>query len=162
MDGEDQRRTRGLVEIEIQQQVTQLSRIFTHVRPGVRSAVRGWIDALAAQEEILYELDIGILAQGLVVDEAFSGVGTDHQARYAQTITVLVHLGRHDIIIKPPQSSQDRSMTVLSHSGPCMTALIRLVVHACPSLTRAVGCSLFGPLGVIQLMAGSVPVFASL
>jgi len=46
-------------------------------------------------------------------------------------------------------------MTVLSHSGPCMTALIRLVVQACPSLTRAVGCSLFAPLGVIQLMAAA-------
>ena len=48
---------------------------------------------------------------------------------------------------------------MLSHSGPDIAALIRLVVHACPSPISAGGCSLFGWLGVIQLTAGSVQSF---
>src|SRR5450759_92709 len=48
------------------------------------------------------------------------------------------------------------------HWRPCMAALIRLVVHACPSPTLLGGCSLLGPLGVIQVTLGRVPALASL
>ena len=161
MDGKDQRGTRYLVEIEIQQQVAQLSRIFADVRAGIRPAIRGWIDALAVQENVLHEFDIGIMAEHLVVNESLSGIGADHQTRYTQSVPVLVHLRRDDIIIKTPPvipgQESDRTVPIgtLHHGidqagGPCL-----------PIADQAVGCSLFGPLGVIQLMEGRLPFFAS-
>ena len=52
-------------------------------------------------------------------------------------------------------------MAVLGQSGLPIAALTRLVTHVCPVSTRAGGCSLLGPLGVIQLTAGRVPALAS-
>lgn len=52
-------------------------------------------------------------------------------------------------------------MAVLEQSGPCMTALTRLVTQAWPASSRAGGCSLLGWLGVIHDTEGRVPFLAS-
>jgi hypothetical protein len=77
IDRQDERGTRRQAEIEIKQQVAKLGHIFPHGGAGVGSAIRGGVETLAAQEYILDELEIGVKAEGLMINETCPGISAD-------------------------------------------------------------------------------------
>jgi hypothetical protein len=58
---------------------------------GDRGGCRWPVDALTAEEVVLDELEVGVEAEGLVVDEPAAGVGADDDARDPQPVAVAVH-----------------------------------------------------------------------
>src|SRR5579875_233531 len=70
MDREDQRRPGLLVEVEVFDQVAQLGGVLAYVGARVGPSVGGRVEALAVQEVVFDELDVGVEAERLVVDEA--------------------------------------------------------------------------------------------
>src|SRR5690349_22690053 len=74
---EDERRTRRLIEIELAREVTEDRDVLANRRARVGPAVGRGIEALAAQEIVLDELEIRIEAERLMVDVAALGIGAD-------------------------------------------------------------------------------------
>src|SRR5438876_346135 len=90
----------SLGEVEIGAQVAQHRGVLTHAGSRIRTPVGARIEALATQEVILDELDIGIEAQLLVVDVAMLGLGADHDAWYTEAVAVRVLPRRNDVIVE--------------------------------------------------------------
>ena len=67
---QDQRRPRLLVEVEVGDEVAEDGRVLADVGARVGAAVGRRVEALAAEEVVLDELDVGVEAQRLVVDVA--------------------------------------------------------------------------------------------
>ena len=68
MDREDQG-LQGLPgKIKIIEQVAKLSCVLAYIGTGIGATIRLRIDALTAEEQILDQFDVGIVAQNLVVD----------------------------------------------------------------------------------------------
>jgi hypothetical protein len=90
---EDERWPRLLAEVK---SWAMLPRIFafsrTSGRESGRPSVRGSI-RLAVQEVVLDELEVGVEAEGLVVDVAPLRVGADHERRHAQPVALAVDRG---------------------------------------------------------------------
>src|SRR5207245_559322 len=73
----DQTRSRRCREVELLRQVAEFVRLLTHGRPGVRSAVGLRVEAGAAEEVVLDELQVRVEGERLVVDVATPGIRTD-------------------------------------------------------------------------------------
>jgi hypothetical protein len=78
----------------------------------------------AAEEVVLDELQVRVAGQDLVIDVAVLGVRRDDQAGDPESVAVLVHRGRHHVIVEAPQSSQARKIAVESQSGLSIAALM--------------------------------------
>src|SRR5262249_50045592 len=65
-----------------------------------RAAVRPWVEARATEEVVFDELEVGVVAEGLVVDVAAFGVGADHAAGDADAVPVGVDAGRGDVVVE--------------------------------------------------------------
>src|SRR5262249_57507740 len=75
----------------------------TDAGPAVGAAVGGGIEPGAAEEVILDELQVGVAAERLVVDEAPPGVRGDDDPRDPQAVAVLVdRRGRHMVVEAAP------------------------------------------------------------
>ena len=94
------RRPQRLAEVEVLGQVAEDRLVLTHIRPGVGAAVGQRIEAAAAEEIVLDELQVGVAAEGLVVDEPFFRVRGDHDGRHPQAVAVLVHRRGHHMVIE--------------------------------------------------------------
>ena len=99
--GQHQRLARWLGEIEIAEQVAKLRRRFPHPRPRIGPPVGLGVKPLAAEEEILDQLHVGVVAEDLVVDVALARVGADDDAGHPQPVAVLVNHGRRDMVVEP-------------------------------------------------------------
>jgi len=152
--------SRQVCEMEITQQIAELRGVLPHVRPRIGARVRGGIKPLASEKHVLDELQVGVEAQHLVVDEVPAGIRTDHQPRHAQSATVLVDDGRHDMVVETSPVVPGEEEAVLSQAGPSITALTSVVTYRWPTLIKAIGCSLTSPLGTIHETAGNVPSLA--
>src|SRR5215469_13071561 len=73
MEGEDEGLPGLAVEVEVVREVAQHRRILSHIRPRVGTTVGAGVDPLVVQEVVLDELEVRVLAQHLVVDEALLG-----------------------------------------------------------------------------------------
>src|SRR5579859_4613323 len=100
MDWQDDWRAWRLCEIEISGQVAQNSRILPHIWTRIGTPIGLRIEPRATQEIILDELEVGIKAQGLVIDEALPGIGADDQAGHTQPIAIRIYLRRLHMIIE--------------------------------------------------------------
>ena len=94
MRGQNQGRSRRLREVEVSSEVAQFGVGLTHVRSRVGPAVCGGVESLATQKVILDELQIGVMAEELMVDVASSRIGADYEPRDAQSVTVFVDDGK--------------------------------------------------------------------
>src|SRR2546421_8560636 len=101
MDGEDHRWQRGLVEVEVVDQVAQLGSVFADGRARVGAAIVAGIDPLSFKKVVLNELDVGVKAQSLVVDVTLLGVRADHECRHSQSVTIRIHAWRRYMVVEP-------------------------------------------------------------
>src|SRR5262245_62104204 len=76
---QDHRVARLLIEVELLGDVAELLDLFADRRPPVRAPVGLRIEPLTVEEAVLDQLEERVEAQGLVIDVALLGVGTDHQ-----------------------------------------------------------------------------------
>ena len=63
-----------LIKIEVLRQIAKLRSILPHVRTRIRSTIRVRVEPLPVQKIILDELDEGVKAQRLMVDESALGI----------------------------------------------------------------------------------------
>src|SRR6476661_5541746 len=98
--GDEVGRPGCLVEVEVVGQVTQLGVVLPDAGTVVRPAVGGGVDPLAAQEIVLDEFEVGVLAEDLVVDVPLLGVGADDQGGDAHAVAVVVHRRRGFVVIE--------------------------------------------------------------
>src|SRR5947209_6509753 len=96
----DYRRPRWLSEIKVLHQVAKLRGVFPYTRPGIGPPICLRVNPLATEEKVFDELQVGVEAQGLVVDQALLGIGANNQSRYAKTIAVLVDDRRRDVVVE--------------------------------------------------------------
>ena len=73
MDRQDLRRPGLLVEVEVGEQVAEQRVRLAHVGPRVGASVGRGVEPLAAEEVVLDELDVRVVAEDLVVDVARAG-----------------------------------------------------------------------------------------
>src|SRR5207245_11029158 len=86
MQREEHRRPRGLGEVEVREEVPQDPGALANVGPGVRPPVGPRVEALAAQEVVLDELQVRVEREDLVIDVASLRVGADHDPRHAEAV----------------------------------------------------------------------------
>ncbi len=98
--GQDQWRARWLTEVEVAQKAAEPGRVFAHVGPWVRAAVGIRIESLPAEEVVLDELQVSIVAELLMVDVSGPRIWADHQAGHPQAVAILVDVWRHDVIVE--------------------------------------------------------------
>src|SRR5579871_4730972 len=89
-DWQQQRRPRRLGEVEVLHQVTQDSDVLTDRRSPVGSAIGRGIQALTLDKHVLDELEVGIEAQRLMIDESLLCVWANYQCWHAQSIAIFV------------------------------------------------------------------------
>src|SRR5437588_5087278 len=77
---QDQRRARRLVEVEIRHQVAELRVLLADVWSRVRPTISLRIQPRPAQEYVLDELHVCVVAQRLVIDAGAARVRTDHES----------------------------------------------------------------------------------
>src|SRR5581483_10071468 len=97
---ENQGRTRRLSEIEVLQQVAELRESLADIRARVWAAIGPGVKALATEEIVFDELDVGIKAQYLVINVSLLGIGADHETGYPQAVAIFVDTWRRDVIIE--------------------------------------------------------------
>src|SRR5579875_2175448 len=100
MEGEHDRRARRLREVEVVDKVAQDGNVLAHSRTWVWTPIGCRVEALAVQEIVFDELQIGIEAERLVVNVAFSGVGADDEAGDAQAIAVFIDRRRNNVVVE--------------------------------------------------------------
>src|SRR5947207_1072153 len=98
--GQDDRRPGWLGEIEVVAEVAELCGRLSYVGSRVGSCVGGRVESLTAEEGVLDELGVGVVAQCLVVDVSLLGVGADDDARDAQAVAVLVDRRGRDVVVE--------------------------------------------------------------
>src|SRR5882757_6232317 len=86
---QQERRPRWLVEVEVVDQVAELWHVLPHVGTGIGAPVRLRVEPGAAEEVVLDELQEGVAAERLMVDDALLGVGGDDDPRDAQPVAVV-------------------------------------------------------------------------
>jgi hypothetical protein len=77
-------------------------------RPGAFSRTSGrgsgrprwWGRCALVEEAVLDELEVGVLAQDLVVDVAALGIGADHEGRNAEPIALPIDHRRIDVVVE--------------------------------------------------------------
>ncbi len=90
----------ALAEVEVPGQVAEDPLVLAHVGPRVGAAVGLGVQPGPAQEVVLDELEVGVAAVHLVIDEAAPRVGRDDQGRDAQAVAVLVDPRRHHVVVE--------------------------------------------------------------
>src|SRR5207248_11276483 len=87
---EEERRPRLLVEVEVLREIAEDRLVLADVRATVGAAVGLGIEPPATEEVVLDELEVGVEAEGLVVDVALLRVGAYHERRHAQSVSLAV------------------------------------------------------------------------
>ena len=72
-----------MVEVEVAREVAEDRDVFSDGWSEVRAAVGLRIEALAVEKIVFDELEVGVEAQHLVIDEARTGIRTDDQRGYS-------------------------------------------------------------------------------
>src|SRR5262249_21653676 len=90
-----------LGEVEVGYQVAQDRRILADAGPGVGASVGRRVEPGAAEEVVFDEFQVGVAAEGLVVDVPPPGVRGDGDRGHAQAIAVLVGPGRCHVVVDP-------------------------------------------------------------
>src|SRR6516165_10674865 len=80
---QDDRRPWWLVEVEVVHEVAELGNGLAHSRTWIGTSVGVRVQACAAEEVVLDELQVGVVAERLMVDEPFLRVRRNHEARHA-------------------------------------------------------------------------------
>lgn len=100
IEGQHQGPTRCLREIEIAGEIPQDGDVFAHCWAWVGPSICLWVKTLTVQEIVFDEFQVGIETKCLVIDVSLLCVRADDNAGNAQTIAILVHLWRDDMIVK--------------------------------------------------------------
>src|SRR5436309_2345053 len=95
-----QQPSRVLLEIEVPPEVAQPPRPFAHAGARVRSPVSTRVEALAAKEIVLDELQVGVEAQRLVVDVAPPRVRADHQPGNPDPVLLPADARRRHVVVE--------------------------------------------------------------
>lgn len=106
--------------------------VLAHIWTGIGAAICFRVKARAAQKIILDELEVGVKAQRLVIDEALPGIGADNQVWYAQTVAILINLWWYHMVIEATPivpGQEDRAthlLPVVAATLPLVTASVAL------------------------------------
>jgi hypothetical protein len=105
--------------------------VLADVGTRVRAPVGARIEAGAAEEVVLDELQVRVEAQHLVVDVAALRVRADDDARDAQSVAVPVDARRADVVVEPTpvvpgEEDRGRRPVGAAHDGVHDTRHIRL------------------------------------
>src|SRR5436309_15694127 len=97
---QNERWARPLREVEVARERAEDRFVLADVGARIRAAVGARVDALATEEVVLDELDVGVEAERLMVDEALASVGADHEAGDAKPVAVAVDARRRHVVVE--------------------------------------------------------------
>src|SRR5947209_8857223 len=100
MHWQDHRRPRKLPEVEVLAEISEQQVVLADVGPGVWAAVGGGIQPFAAEEVVLDELVVGIVAEYLMVDVAAARVRADDDSGHAEAEAVAIDGGGYHVVIE--------------------------------------------------------------
>jgi hypothetical protein len=101
VDGQHQWPCGTLIEVEVVDEVAEDLCVLADVRSWVGAAVGRGVQALSVEEVVFDELVVRVETQRLVVDVAVLGVRADDDRGDPQSVSVLIDLGRDDVVVEP-------------------------------------------------------------
>src|SRR5262252_1050644 len=99
--GQQEWLARGLTEVEVPGKGAEYRQGFPDVGTWVGAPVGLGVELRTAEEVVLDELEVGVGAEGLMVDVTLLGVRGDDQPRDAETVSVLVRRRGNHVVVEP-------------------------------------------------------------